>query len=156
MSEQPFHQSVRPRRTTQPPVYLRDYEVQYPMQHSPVPEGVPQQSVRTHQSEILPPDSPLSSSHDYSTGAAAGVMITPHSRTNAGRQPDRRWPTAPHYESDEEEDQEDEASLTAVRHRLEVQDLKQENRQLREAQLVLKEEIQQLQNLHKGMQDLIM
>lgn len=73
----------------------------------------------------------------------------------ASRQPDRRWPTAPQYESDEEEEQEDEVSVTAVRHRLEVQDLKQENRQLRKAQLVLKEEILQLQNLHKGMQDLI-
>lgn len=121
MSEQHFQQTVRPRRTTQPPVYLRDYEVQYPMQHSPVPEELSQQRVRTYQSEILPPDSPLSSSHDYSTGAA-GATITPYSRMTAGRQPDRRWPTAPHYESDEEEEQEDETSLTAVRHRLEVQE----------------------------------
>ncbi len=139
MSEQPSFKSVRPQRRTQPPAYLRDYEVQYHMQ--------PTEPVIT---------SSIQHSHCYSNEAAAGATSTPYSR--ADRQPDRQWSTTPHYESDGEEEhflQEDESSFTSVRHRLEVQDLKRENMQLREAQMVLKEEIRQLQNLHKDMQNLM-
>ncbi|KAI5102717.1 hypothetical protein C0J45_8069 [Silurus meridionalis] len=143
MSEQPSSEFSRPRRRTQPPSHLKDYEVKYYAQRSHEQEEETQLSTMRDESSVLPPD--YTNSLPLSSHAEDIDAIT-----DADIQHDRPWLTTQPFKSDEEEEpssQEEESALTPMCHDM-------ENRQLREDKAAILEELRELKVLYNNMQKL--
>ncbi|XP_046692072.1 uncharacterized protein LOC124376826 [Silurus meridionalis] len=151
MSEQPSSEFSRPRRRTQPPSHLKDYEVQYSTQHLREQEEETQQNTTRDESPVLTPDdsdSPPSSSYANDIDTITGATSAHHSDVN----------TQP-FESDEEEKpllQPDEAAPSSVRHNPKFQDLEKIVRQLYENQVAFQGELRELKVLVKDIRNLSM
>ncbi len=145
-------QSARPKRSVRQPTYLQDFEVQYPGKPQ-VMVPFTQTAQQTHGREDYQLDDTtracLQGSRDYSSeeGAEGG---TPDSLEVTGPQ------TEPWYlVTDQWSVQDDYTHSLPLDLRKTVHDLEKENRELRQSQLSMKEEIRQLTEIQQGMQDML-
>lgn len=145
-------QGARPRRSVRQPAYLQDFEVQYPANTQvtvPFRQIAQQTQGREDKQWDDTPIAHLQTSLDYrlEEGAESG---TPDSLEVKSPQ------TEPWFLKDQWSAQDDYSySLPLELHKT-VHDLEKENRELRQSQLSMREEIRRLTEIQQGMQDMFM